>query len=203
MNLILAFILTIPGILFATTIHEYTRAMVSTMQGDVLPKQNGRLTLNPFKHFEPVGFFLLLFSNGFGWGKPVETSSLYYKNRKKGTLITAIAPSVANLVFAVIFAYIYKVAQLSNLSSIITNIFYYALYINVGLAVYNIVPVSPMDGLKVMSQLIPANSYFKYLQYEKLVQMLFLFFLFLGPIDLIFRPLIEFVIFIIDILVFI
>ena len=75
------------------------------------------------------------------------------------------------------------------------------MYINVGLAVYNIVPVSPMDGLKVMSQLIPANSYFKYLQYEKLVQMLFLFFPFLGPIDLIFRPLIEFVIFIIDILV--
>ena len=78
---LLAILLGIPAIMVATTIHEFTRAAVSTALGDKIPKEEGRLTLNPIKHFEPIGLIIML-ACGFGWGKPVNTSSLYYKNRK-------------------------------------------------------------------------------------------------------------------------
>ena len=78
MNSLIILALQAPCVIFATTLHEFTRAFVSTKLGDNRPRDNGRLTLNPFKHFEPIGFLLALLT-GFGWGLPVETSSLYYK----------------------------------------------------------------------------------------------------------------------------
>ena len=79
----LVILLGIPGILVATTVHEFVRALTSTVLGDTYPKSQGQVTLNPVKHFEPIGFLMMLYSGGFGWGKPVETSALYYKNRKR------------------------------------------------------------------------------------------------------------------------
>lgn len=187
---LLYLILMIPSILFATTLHEFVRALVSTLLGDKKPKAEGRLTLNPFKHFEPVGFILMFATNGFGWGKPVETSALYYKNRKRDTLLTAILPTVANLAAAAIFLFLFK-----NFANKVNNL-YLALFLNalvsfnISLAVYNLVPITPMDGLKVLSSALPANTYFKYLQYEKMVQMLFLLLLFMGYTGIIINPII-------------
>ena len=79
----LVILLGIPGILVATTVHEFVRALTSTVLGDTYPKSQGQVTLNPVKHFEPIGFLMMLYSGGFGWGKPVETSALYYKKQKK------------------------------------------------------------------------------------------------------------------------
>lgn len=87
MNYFWIFLVSIPGIIVATTVHEFTRAAVSTALGDTLLWNRGRSTLNPVKHFEPIGFLLLFYSGGFGWGKPVDTSALYYKNRKRDTLL--------------------------------------------------------------------------------------------------------------------
>lgn len=173
---LIEFLLGIPAIMLATTIHEFTRAAVSTALGDKLPKEEGRLTMNPFNHFEPIGMLLML-ANGFGWGRPVNTSSLYYKDRKKGVLITAIAPTAANLVFAVIAAFLVKVFE----NNYWLGIFFIQLsHYNFCLLVYNLLPVSPMDCVKVLSVSISANSYFKLMQYEKVIQMIFLFVLFLG-----------------------
>ena len=83
MDTLLVMLLGIPGIIVATTVHEFTRALLSTIFGDNYPKSKGRVTLNPVKHFEPIGFLMMFYSGGFGWGKPVETSALYYKNRKR------------------------------------------------------------------------------------------------------------------------
>ena len=91
------------AIIIATTVHEFTRALTSTLLGDKKPEKDKRLTINPIKHFEPIGFFVA-FATGCGWGKPVDTSALYYKNRKAGILITAIVPSVINIVLAIVFA---------------------------------------------------------------------------------------------------
>lgn len=186
MNTLLALVIQIPCVIFATTLHEFSRAVVSTVLGDKKPKNDGRLTINPAKHFEPVGF-ILAWITGFGWGKPVETSSIFYKNRKRDTLIAAIAPSVINILVAVVFSLIYKfVPQNIIVYTFIVNLIRY----NVSLAVYNIVPFTPMDGLKVLSAVMPANTYFKYIQYEKIIQMVFLLLLFMGYTDIIFSPII-------------
>ena len=108
-NTLVLLVISIPGILVAATVHEFTRALLSTIFGDNYPKSKGRLTLNPVKHFEPIGFLLMFYSGGFGWGKPVETSALYYKDRKKQTLLVAILPSVVNLILGLIFLVIYKI----------------------------------------------------------------------------------------------
>lgn len=192
MNYFWIFLVSIPGIIVATTVHEFTRAVVSTALGDTLPKNKGRLTLNPVKHFEPIGFLLLFYSGGFGWGKPVDTSALYYKNRKRDTLLVAILPSVVNLILGMIFLVLQS--KVFGSDSYLGMIFYYLCYYNVGLAVYNFLPVAPMDCAKVLSVSIPANRYFQYLQYEKMIQMIFLFLLFFGLITGIFNVIIGFVI---------
>ena len=164
-------------ILITLTLHEFSRALTSTILGDKKPKKDGRLTLNPIKHFEPIGF-ILCFASGFGWGKPVETTALYYKNRKAGTLITALVPSLINLLVAFVCG---RLSSTLNLKSELLIVFlYYMVHYNVFLAVYNLIPVSPMDGLKVLSVVLPANKYFEYLQHEKMVQMVFLIMLFMG-----------------------
>ncbi|WP_313528914.1 site-2 protease family protein [Anaerotignum sp.] len=178
MNYLLIFLVSIPGIIVATTMHEFTRAAVSSALGDTLPKSKGRLTLNPAKHFEPIGFLLLFYSGGFGWGKPVETSALYYKNRKRDTLLVATLPSLVNLFLGMIFLALYTHLPVEN--TYVSMTLNYLCYYNVGLAVYNILPVSPMDCVKVLSVSLPANKYFQYLQYEKMIQMFFLFLLFFG-----------------------
>ena len=176
MDQLIIFLLGIPAIMVATTIHEFTRAAVSASLGDKLPKEQGRLTINPIKHFEPIGMILML-ACGFGWGLPVNTSSLYYKDRKRGVLVTAIAPTVDNLIFAVVFAFIgLLTADFYFLSMFFIKITYYCCC----LVIYNLIPVAPMDCLKVLAVVLPANSYYKLIQYEKAIQMGFLFLLFLG-----------------------
>ena len=185
--------LQIPAVIFTTTLHEFSRAAVSTALGDKKPKNEGRLTLKPIKHFEPVGF-ILMWATGFGWGKPVETSPMFYKNRKRDTLITAIAPTVINLIAALVSSVIYSLAPLNEMGIVGILLSYLLVSIkqfNIYIAVYNIVPVSPMDCVKVLSCVLPANSYFKYIQYEKIIQMVFLLLLFMGYTNFIINPIIS------------
>jgi Zn-dependent protease len=166
----------------ATTVHEFTRALFSTIFGDNYPKSQKRLTLNPIRHFEPIGFLMMFYSGGFGWGKPVETSALYYKNRKTQTLLVAIIPSVVNAVLAIVFMGVYVMLRKSGGNMYLVALLNYLAYYNMGLAMYNILPVAPMDCVKVLAVMLPANQYFKLMQNEKMIQMIFLFMLFFGLI---------------------
>ncbi len=185
MDFILYLVATSIAIIIATTFHEFTRAAVSTALGDPLPRERKRLTLNPLKHFEPVGF-ILMFAVGFGWGKPVDTSSYRYKNRKQGILLTAILPNVVNLIIAVIAAILSDAVSPTALvlQTILVSIYRY----NVLLFVFNLFPVAPMDMVKVLSAVLPANKYYSYSMHEKTIQMVFLFILFLGWVDFIVTP---------------
>lgn len=179
-NTLALLVMSIPGILVATTVHEFTRGLLSTFFGDNYPKSQGRLTLNPMKHFEPIGFLLMFYSGGFGWGKPVDTSALYYKDRRKHTLLVAILPSVVNLVLGLIFLVIYKMLERGGVNYYVVALLNYLCYYNTAIAVYNLLPVAPMDCVKVLAVVLPANQYYKYMQNEKLIQMIFLFVLFFG-----------------------
>lgn len=189
---VLMIVLQIPAVIFVTSLHEFSRAAVSTALGDHKPKNEGRLTLNPAKHFEPIGF-ILMWATGFGWGKPVETSPMFYKNRKRDTIITAVMPSVINLVFAFIASILYGVVSSgTGVGSVIIAVFLLAVKrYSVSIAVYNVLPVAPMDCVKVLSCILPANTYFGYMQYEKIIQMVFLLVLFMGYIGDFINPIIN------------
>lgn len=192
---------SIPGVIIATVAHEWSRAILSSTLGDVLPKEQKRLSLNPLRHLEPIGCILMLVTGGFGWGRPVETSALYYKNRKRDTLLVAILPTVVNLVLALLFMVLYKVIG-NNAGPKVAIMLTYCIRYNAGIAVFNLVPVPPMDCVKVLSVVMPANKYFQYMQYEKVIQMGFLILLFMGFFSRIFEGIINMVIQILNVILF-
>lgn len=188
MNQLIALLLSVPGILIATTIHEFSRAAVSTALGDRLPRINKRFTFNPFNHFEPIGFILMMVT-GFGWGKPVRTSSSGYKNRKRGILLTAILPTVINFCIAPVFLILY--VKFFDVNYYLAYMFKFMFQYNLFIAVYNLVPVSPMDCSKVLAAVLPASKRMAFVQSEKMIQMIFLLLLFFGAIGAIFNPLVN------------
>lgn len=179
MNLyyIIYLLFRIIAIFLTVTIFEFTKALTSTLMGDKMPKNDGRLTLNPFKHFEPIGF-LLFFFTGYGWGQPVRTSALYYKDRKKDTLVTYIAPMVVCCIIGVVLNFVSKFLG-ENL--VVDFISVCSMYF-VRIAVFNIIPVAPMSGSKILSCFLEPTAALRYSQNEKIIQMVFLFLWFFGII---------------------
>jgi Zn-dependent protease len=163
------------GILFATTVFEFSKALISTKLGDIKPKQDGRLTLNPFKHFEPIGFMLFLFL-GYGWGKPVVTSAVYYKDRDKGNILTYGLPVIIMFALGELLHLVSKLTPFPLLSVAIDIVARFC----INLALFNIIPVYPMSGSYVLKSLIGVNKAMKYAQYEKIAQIAVVFFLIVG-----------------------
>ncbi len=171
------YLFKIPGIILAITIHEFVRAFVSTKFGDVLPKQEGRLTLNPIKHFEPIGFVLFIIT-GYGWSKPVNTRSIYYKNRKRYTTITNVLPLISNLVVGIICLICFGLLAKNPNMGILSALFKQAMVVNIGFAIFNLIPVPPLDGYKIIGTFLSPNHYIKMIQYEKIFQIILLLLLF-------------------------
>ena len=166
------------------TLHEFIKALISSSLGDPLPKRDGRVTLNPLKHIEPIGFIIMI-ALGFGWGKPVETASIYYKDRKKGTLITYIIPSVANLLFGIIAALLLVVGKIPLNGRILLHSIAIC---NLRHAFFNIVPVYPLDGAKVFATLRNPNRVIMMVNNQTFHQMILVFFIIWGLVSRIIDP---------------
>ena len=156
-------------------IHEYAHALVATKLGDDTPKRQGRLTINPLAHIDWLGA-LMIFFVGFGYAKPVNVNILKFKHPKRDMMLTAVAGPLSNLIMATFFMLLrYGFIAAANRGATATVItvciyfFYYAAYINVGLAVFNILPIPPLDGSRVISIILPKKYYFKFLQYERYI----------------------------------
>ncbi len=158
-------ILILPGILVGLTFHEAAHGYVSYWLGDPTPKIQKRLSFNPLRHIDPIGFIALFFA-GFGWGKPVEINPLYYKKRRVDELLVALAGVIMNFIIAFISSLALKAlvgnvgwAGLSGATEILFYVLYYMMTINIMLMVFNLIPVPPLDGFGIITQIFNLQKY--------------------------------------------
>ena len=173
LSLIITFFSRLFVIFCTMPIHEYAHALIATKLGDQTPRLSGRLTLNPMAHISPMGA-IMIFLFGFGYAKPVSVNPRNFKDSKKGMALTAIAGPISNLIMGfifIVFAVLY--ANLFYAETILYNaIFSFLLFagtINVNLAVFNLLPIPPLDGSRILQLLIPAKHYYKFLEYERYI----------------------------------
>lgn len=161
----------LPAVLIALSVHEFAHAFVSYKLGDRSQKDNGRLTLNPLKHLDPVGTLCLIFF-GFGWAKPVMVDPYFYKNKKEGMIWTAISGSLMNFIVSFIMIIVsmlmikYHWAYKNDIFNYIFQVVTLCASINVGLGIFNLIPIPPLDGSKILMGVLKEETYFKLMQYE-------------------------------------
>lgn len=156
-------LLSIPAILIAFSFREYARAKVADKLGDKSPRFQGRLTLDPFAHIDPIGFIVIVLC-GFGWSKPVEVNRNAFKTPKKDSLKVNLAAWLSNLIVAIIGAIVWALfskfaGNFGSISVIIGLILQYIVAINVNLFVFNILPLPGLDGFRILEDFSPKHFY--------------------------------------------
>ena len=197
---ILATLLTLPGVIIAITFHEFAHAYVADKLGDTTPKSQGRLSLDPAKHLDPLGFFLLIFAN-IGWGKPVEINpNNFISNKSRATceMLVSIAGPLTNFILAIIFTIIYYAMSIfivnpNNVIDILSKVVLYAISVNIGLGVFNLIPIPPLDGEKIFKRFLPYNAVEWLDNNEQMLHMIFLILWITGALSKLVAPIITFV----------
>ncbi len=175
----------IPGLIIAMVVHEYAHALVASKLGDNTPRLSGRLTLNPMEHIDWIGALMIILV-GFGYAKPVPINPRNFKNPKKGMALTAVAGPIANILMAMVFLLFENIFSLFGPSVIVKAFilfFRFAATINVGLAVFNLIPIPPLDGSRILQLLIPDKYYYKFMRYERYIIIVVFVLIFLGVLD--------------------
>ena len=164
------FLLT-PGILFGLTVHEYAHARAAEMLGDPTARDLGRVTLNPLAHIDPLGLIMLYIAR-FGWAKPVPVDPRYFRDPKKDMMLVSLAGPAANLVLAVLVALVLRAGLMNvgtgGLGQAVGYMAFYAVSINVILAVFNLIPIPPLDGSKILLGLLPPEHARALERYERI-----------------------------------
>lgn len=166
--------LIIPAALLAIIFHEISHGYVAYLLGDRTAKNSGRLTLNPIQHMEPLGLLCMILF-GFGWAKPVPVNPYFFKNRKLGMALVSIAGPISNLLMAVLSMSVIlaiSVLEIENQAligalNVVMQFFLVFAILNIGLAVFNLIPIPPLDGSKILFSLLPRRAYGFILKYER------------------------------------
>ena len=201
-NKLLGLIISIPAVLIAITFHEFAHAFAADKLGDDTPRRQGRLSLNPLHHLDPVGSLLLLFA-GFGWGKPVEINPRNFNRNismEKADAIVSIAGPLMNLFLAIVFTLIYcaivKFAPkvlIGNTGGAIQLLLMSIVSINIGLGVFNLIPLPPLDGSKVIMPFLPAKAKSFFIEREQIFYIVFVILWITGLAGYIISPAITFI----------
>ena len=170
----------LPGLVIALVIHEYAHAKAADVMGDFTPRMTGRLTLNPMAHIDPIGLIMLLVVR-FGWAKPVMINARNFRNWRQGELLVALAGPVANLLLAFIsllaMAVLFKLGMFSEGVRLVLSMM---VLFNINFAIFNMLPLPPLDGSKVLMVLLPGRLAYKLMSLER-YSFIILIFLMMTP----------------------
>lgn len=186
-NFIYSLIYLAPAVLIALSLHELAHGLASYALGDPTPKAQGRLTLNPLKHLDPWGTLMLLLFQ-FGWAKPVSVDSRYYENPKTDMVKVALAGPIMNMVVAFVSLFLMGLidkadAPINMINNYIYSLLYYIAIVNVGLGIFNLIPIPPLDGSKVLFSILPERYYFSYMRFEQFGMIFLLLLISFGAFD--------------------
>lgn len=174
-------LLSLPGILLAITFHEMAHGYAANAMGDDTARLAGRLSPNPLKHLDPIGFVSMLLFH-FGWAKPVPINPNNFKNRRKGIIVVSLAGCLTNLLLGFIsltVLYLYdRIAPVPN--GILIMILQYIYIYNIYFAIFNLLPIPPLDGSHVLAEFLPMNAKAKYEDFGRYGMILLIALMFLG-----------------------
>lgn len=164
---LLNIVLSVVPALLCITFHEVSHGWVAYRLGDPTAKDAGRLTLNPLKHIDMMGLLMMVVFK-FGWAKPVPVNMMRFRNPKRGMALTALAGPVSNVLLALVFLFLYGLLYRALYSvQFLLDMIWLTAYISLALAIFNIIPVSPLDGSKVLFAFLPDRAYMTLMRYEK------------------------------------
>lgn len=202
---LVATLLTLPGVIIALSFHEFAHAFVADRLGDPTPRNQGRLTLDPLKHIDPVGIFLLIFAH-MGWGKPVQINPNNFSkvSKEKGEALVALAGPIMNFILAFILMIIFYAMiifipgtgvlsslKAINVMNVVITMIYYAIIVNIGLGVFNLIPIPPLDGSKIFLRFLPYRAQRWIDEHMEIISIIFLLLFVTDALSYITTPIIS------------
>ncbi len=182
-GMLLELLLSLPALLIALTAHEYAHGLAALKMGDYTAKYSGRLSMNPLHHLDLIGTLCLLLFH-FGWAKPVPINPNNFRNPRKGIIIVSLAGPFANFLLAIVFGFVLaamgKYAPANAVTEFLYTIVSYCVVLNVGLMVFNLIPIPPLDGSKVLLEFLPYRYKAVFYQYERYIGLIFFVLLIFG-----------------------
>ncbi len=205
---LIPYLLSLPIVLLALSVHEASHGLMANKLGDPTAKDFGRLTINPLKHIDPIGFICMILFR-FGWAKPVPVNTRYFKKPRRDMALTAAAGPLSNVILSVVFAallrldlfvieqnfgedvgfallrlngYVAEVGTAFNMMAVLTYVLYLGVVLNISLAVFNMIPIPPFDGSRIAYVFLPPKLYFKVMQYERYIMIAILALMLFTPV---------------------